>query len=311
MSLLSIDLGATKLALSVFSEQGEMLSEIRMPLQKRKGKEVGFMIGEEIITVLHSEPITSIGICVPGIYHRHSGNVWAPNIPGWEDYPLLREVQDIAEGIPVKIESDRSCYILGETWQGATKGCTDAISLAFGTGIGAGILVDGKILRGAHDIAGAIGWMAVERPFRDEFIQCGCLEGMASGEGIPKYAQYLLDKDKNYQGALRKKGNIKAADIFKEYDAGDIIAKQVIASCIELWGMAVANLISLFNPEKIILTGGVFGPALRFTEDIRKEAAKWAQPISMKLVSIEPSQLKDKAGLYGAAYLALINQKSS
>jgi glucokinase len=269
------------------------------------------MIGEEIITALHSAPITSVGICVPGIYRRNSGTVWAPNIPGWEDYPLLREVQDIVGDIPVKIESDRSCYILGETWQGATKDCTDAISLAFGTGIGAGILVDGKILRGAQDIAGAIGWMALERPFREEFIACGCFEGMASGEGIPKYAHYLLNKDSNYQGPLRKKGKLTTADIFKAYDSGDIIAQQVFDSCIELWGMAIANLISLFNPQKIILTGGLFGPALRFLEDIKQEAAKWAQPISMTQVSFESSMLRDKAGLYGAAYLALINQKKS
>src|SRR5678815_4753324 len=113
-----------------------------------------------------------------------TGKVWAPNIPDWGDYPLLEEVENVSGEIPVTIDSDRACYILGELWQGNARGCTDAIYLSVGTGIGAGILTDGKVLRGSHDIAGAIGWMALTRPFSEEYTDCGCFETYASGEGI-------------------------------------------------------------------------------------------------------------------------------
>ena len=102
----------------------------------------------------------------------------------WDDYPLRDELQR-ALGSPtaVVIDSDRAAYILGETWQGAARGARDAIFLAVGTGIGAGILVDGRVLRGHADIAGAIGWMALDRPYRERYAGCGCFEGHAFGTG--------------------------------------------------------------------------------------------------------------------------------
>jgi glucokinase len=306
--LLAVDLGGTKLALAVFTDAGELRMEERIPLNHRAGDEVGGLICEHVAAVIKERNISSIGICVPGIYHNKYGKVWAPNIKGWENYPLRHKVEQIVGGIPVSIDSDRACCILGETWKGAAKGCTDAIFLAVGTGIGAGIMSGGQILRGAHDIAGAIGWFALERPFRDQFISSGCFEGMASGEGIAKQAVKFAVEDQDYKGLLKDR-EIHAHDVFEAYVKDDPIAIKVIASAIELWGMAIANLVSLFDTEKIILGGGVFGPAIRFIPAIREEAEKWAQPVSMKMVKIEATTLHDKAGLYGAGLLALRNRK--
>jgi glucokinase len=306
--LLAVDLGGTKLALAVFTDAGELRMEDRIPLNHRGGDDVGRLICEHVATIIKERNISSIGICVPGIYHNKNGKVWAPNIKGWENYPLRHKVEQITGGIPVSIDSDRACSILGESWKGSAKGCNDAIFLAVGTGIGAGIISGGQILRGGHDIAGAIGWIALERPFRDEFVSAGCLEGMASGVGIAKQAMKSAKEDQDYKGLLKDR-EINAHDVFEAYEKGDPIATKVIASAIELWGMAIANLVSLFDPEMIILGGGVFGPATRFIQDIRKEAEKWAQPVSMKMVKIEASTLDDKAGLYGAGLLALKNRK--
>ena len=239
--------------------------------------------------------VTAIGVSVPGISYSRTGKVWAPNIPGWEDYPLRREllaaVQD--KRIRVAIDSDRACYILGETWRGAAKGCRNAIFLAVGTGIGAGILIDGQVLRGAHDIAGAIGWLALDRPFRREYVGCGCFEYHASGNGLVKVA--------------REHGSdgLTAQEVFAAYDRGDRAARAVIAQAIGFWGMAVANLVSLFNPEKIIFGGGVFGPGARLLGEVYAEAKKWAQPISIRQVKLQASKLGGDAGLYGAGRLAL------
>jgi glucokinase len=306
MPALAVDLGGTKLSLAVFSKQGAILYKQTCLVEKRDGNQVGDLLTGEIqkILAVYSD-IQSVGIAVPGIYHHKTGTVWAPNIKGWDDYPLLRQLQQ-ALTIPVTIDSDRACYILGESWQGNTRGCSNAIYLAVGTGIGAGILVEGKILRGEHDIAGAIGWMALQQPFEEKYISCGCFEHHASGEGIVKVVQEVLQTRMEYKGILREipAGALKAQDIFTAFEQNDPVAQTVMTMCIRFWGMAVANLVSLFNPEKIILGGGVFGPAVALISAIRTEAAQWAQPISIRQVSIEPSALGGDAGLYGAGLLA-------
>ncbi len=312
MALLGIDLGGTKLALAVFTEEGKMLRKEVVALGNRKGDEVGKLITDQINIILHSREsqenkINTIGISVPGISHLKIGTIWAPNIQGWDNYPLLQEVKSISGAVPVTIDSDRACYILGEVWQGNARGCRDAIFLAVGTGIGAGIMVNGEVLRGSHDIAGAIGWMALDRPHKGNYINCGCFEYYASGEGIAKVAGTFLKENIDYNGELKNisPDRITSYDIFAAYNNGDPFAVNVIQQCIECWGMAIANLVSLFNPEKIIIGGGIFGPAIPLIPAIRQEAAKWAQPISINQVDITASGLAGNAGVYGAGFLAL------
>ena len=315
MNVIGLDLGGTKLAAAIFDSNGKILHKELAALETRRGAEVGSLITQQMQKLIshansNSMPITAIGMSVPGIYFAQSGTVWAPNIPEWTDYPLLSELCSLPEAkhLDIKIDSDRACYILGETWQGSAKGCNNAIFLAIGTGIGAGILIDGVILRGHHDIAGAIGWMGLSRPFEDEYGSCGSFEYHASGEGIARIARELLAGDSNYSGKLSKKDlrQITSHDIFEAYESHDPIAIKVLEDCIAYWGMAVANLVSIFNPEKIIFGGGVFGPAARFLDQIKAEAQRWAQPISMKQVSLEVSTLGGDAGIIGAGRLALM-----
>jgi glucokinase len=310
-AVVGIDLGGNKLAGAIFNGDGRILRRILRPLDGRQGRQVGGMIQQAIAGLLEMArkdklAVGSIGICVPGISYSETGKVWAPNIPGWEDYPLRRELESALKNkrIRIAIDSDRACYILGETWRGAAKGCRNAIFLAVGTGIGAGILVDGKVLRGAHDIAGAIGWLALDRPFRPEYVTCGCFEHHASGEGLAKVARELSDNRGGTRGQGRD-GAWTAREVFAAHGRGHPVAKEVMRQAIEFWGMAVANLVSLFNPEKIIFGGGVFGPAAKFVDDIHAEARRWAQPIAIKRVRLLASRLGTDAGLCGAGYLAL------
>lgn len=314
MSVIGIDLGGTKLAAAVFSDEGSVVNRTVAPLEKRAGAAVGALIVSEIRKLVadadaSDDPIRSIGICVPGIYYAKTGSVWAPNIPEWENYPLLEKVNSALrdKNIRVRIDSDRACYILGETWQGVAKGSSNAVFLAVGTGIGAGILCDGRIIRGHGDIAGALGWMALQRPFRDVYKSCGCFEYHASGEGMVKVAREMLMKEKDYSAYLGRKSpdKINTRDIFTAYEQRDRIAAFVIDEAIVIWGMAVANIVSTFNPEIIALGGGVFGPAVRFLDRIKEEACRWAQPISIQQVRIEVSALGGDAGLIGAGKLAL------
>ncbi len=314
MALLGIDLGGTKVAFARFDREGNIKDRETLAIDNRRGTEVGNLITVTAALMLaraarEGDTVEAIGLSVPGISRREKGTVWAPNIPGWDDYPLLKEVMTIAEGIPVFIESDRSCYISGEIWKGNARDCRDAIYLAIGTGIGAGITVNGNILRGAHDIAGAIGWMALARPYKSRYAICGNFEYYASGGGIARQAAEFLDKHEEYEGELRRtvSEKITAQDVFNAWRKGDPHATAIIDQAVEFWGMAAANLVSLFNPEKIIIGGGVFGPALELIPAIKKEAEKWAQPISIRQVSFEPSALAGDAGVYGAGFLAMKN----
>jgi len=313
MPVIALDLGGTKLAAALFNDEGDILVSETVKLEKRKGKEVGGLILQQVNLLLQKAIeknifVSSLGICVPGIAHAKTGRVWAPNIPGWEDYPLQEELQHELgnKNITIKIDSDRACYILAEVWKGNARGFSDVIFLSVGTGIGAGIIINNQVLRGANDIGGAIGWMALNKPFDKKYISCGCFEYNASGEGLVKVAKELIAEKKFAESVLNKDlTRLSAKNIFTAYDANDKLAIMVINNAIAYWGMAVANLVSLFNPQKIIFGGGVFGPALKFLDAIYEEAKKWAQPISIQQVTLEGAALGNEAGLYGAAYLAL------
>lgn len=308
--VIGADLGGTKLSVAVCSADGVILHQRTHALDGRGGAEAGAFVASVIASEAEAcaaidQPVMSVGLCVPGIA-RPEGTVWAPNIDGWTEYPLRQEVADAVGGLPVAMASDRSAYILGETWKGHAQGADHAVYLAVGTGIGAGILVDGQILEGAHGVAGAIGWMVLNAVKDDEGRVLGSFETQASGEGMVRQAMRIVSERPGYSGVLlRESGKaLSTPDLFEAFDQGDIIAIEVVEGCIRLWGMAVANLVSLFNPQVVVMGGGVFGPAARFLPEIRKEAERWAQPVAFRQTRIEVSALGTDAGLYGACRMA-------
>ena len=313
MALIALDVGGTKIAGGLFSVQGKLLERLVTSVADKKRDEIGASIIEQIQQLSQkageqNDEVTAIGACVPGIYNPEKGTVWAPNLNGWDSYPLLEKItKHVEKKIPVQIDSDRSCYILGEIWQGNARGCRNAIFLAVGTGIGAGIIVDDRVLRGTGNSAGSVGWMALNRPYLKEYDECGCFEYHASGSGLVKVCKKYLFEEKSYTGKLRDipAEEMTTKDIFSAYNQNDPMAKRVIGEAVEFWGMAVANLISIFNPEKIILGGGVFKAAAPLLDQIKTEAKRWAQPIAINEVSIDVAALGNDAGLYGAANLAL------
>ncbi len=300
MAVIGIDLGGTKISAALFSRDGELIVKEYKLLDGATGTAVGLAVAETILALRTRRPdlpVEAVGICVPGIVYSKKGTVWAPNIPGWDNYPLKNDLKAILDdpSVKISIESDRTCYILGELWKGAARGCTDAIYLAVGTGIGAGILLDGHIIHGASDIVGATGWMALEDPFKEEFIPVGCFEYYASGNGIGKQAKLLYGDDSK-----------TSYDVFANYGK-DPVATQILDKAIRMWGMGTANLVSLFNPQKVIFGGGVFGPAVQYIGRIYAEARKWGQPISMRDVIFCASEVGGDAALLGAAYLGIMN----
>jgi glucokinase len=310
--IIGIDLGGTKITGAVFDREGTVVGKQSALLEQRQGKDVGELVRATVARLIAQHGageacVEAIGVCVPGIANSKTGKIWAPNIGGWDDYPLQQELEASFRTARVSIASDRTCYILGECWQGAAQGCSNALFIAVGTGIGLGILADGNILHGHGDIVGATGWMALRVPYREAYKACGCFESYASGNGIARQVQQRLEKGRYRKSALRKKtpASVTAQDVFHAYGRNnkDPLAALVVNNAIAMWGMAAANLVSLFNPEKIIWGGGVFGPATQYLGRIYEEACRWAQPVAIKQVRFEASRLGGDAGLYGAGRL--------
>lgn len=319
MAVIALDLGGTKLATAVFDDAGEVRLRDSVPLAGRRGAGVGALVVEQCTAARarlreHGGTLAAVGVTVPGIYRAERGTVWAPNIPDWDDYPLRDQLASaLGAETPVMIDSDRAAYVLGETWRGAARGARHAIFLAVGTGIGAGIIADGQVLRGVGDIAGAIGWLALDRPYRDQYVSCGCFEHHASGPGLAKVALERIAHDQGYAGELRDvpAAALTAEHVFAAADRDDPVALGVLDDAVAYWGMAAANLVSLFNPEVIAFGGGVFGPAVRLLDRIRAEATRWAQPIAIHQARFVASSLGPDAGLYGAGCMALRARSAS
>ena len=313
MAVISLDMGGTKIEGAVFRPDGSSILKRRTLLAGRQGEavaEAAAAMARELLgeAIIEGEEISALGICVPGIVNRTDGTVWAPNIPGWECYPLRDHLRRaMPEHVEVYVDSDRSCAIYGATWIGAAAQCRNAVFVAVGTGIGVGIMSDGRVLHGAGDIAGASGWLALQSPYTSDYDECGCFESYASGNGIGAQARRKLAEGRcgSHLPGAKNIEDITSHDVFAAYEAGDEVAVEVIDKAIEMWGMAGANLVSLLNPEVVVWGGGVFGPATKFIDRIRFEAEKWAQPVAMKKVKFVPARPDINPVLCGAAYIAL------
>jgi glucokinase len=315
MAVIGVDLGGTKISSALLFGADQITGHNKVYLNKAKGDEVGELIKTRIHFLLAEagktgETVTSVGVSVPGIYDATTGKVWAPNIPGWDNYPLLKKLQETFPSIHFYITNDRACYILGEVWKGKAKGCKDVIYIAVGTGLAAGIMTNGEVLYGSGGIAGAIGWLALNRPFEEKYIPVGCNEYYASGEGIARYAREVIAATPDYKGVFKSGKEPNSFNIIEEFDKNEEIAVAVMNNAIAYWGMSVANLVSIFNPEKIIFGGGVFSNnGSGFLDAVYAEALKWGQPISMKQVELTCSENGEMSGLYGAIYHAMESEK--
>jgi glucokinase len=313
MAAIGLDLGATKLAGALFEKDGTIVERAGASVDGRAGDAVGLLI-VECAAALKSAAraremeVEAVGVSVPGIVYHEDGTVWAPNIRGWERYSLPDVLRaEVGSACPVVVESDRVSSVVAEVSRGAAQGCRNAIFLAVGTGIGAGVLVDGSVLRGAHDIAGAVGWMGLDRPYQAKYRRCGGFESHASGAGITQVARERIEAEPDYKGRLRTlpPEQVTARDVFDAFEAGDDLAARVIANAVECWGMAIANLVSLFDPEIVVFGGGLFGPAAGQLDRIVAEARRWAQPISFARVKVCTSALGPEACLIGTGEMAL------
>jgi glucokinase len=304
--VLAFDLGGTKLAAALVNRKGMLsqrktisvdTSSVLSPAQQIVA------LARELAGAARVDlKFAAAGVAVPGLVRR-DGTVWAPNLPGWTKMPLANRLRR-ALGVPIVVESDRNAAVLGETWRGAARGKADAIVLMIGTGVGAGIWSGGRLIRGAHELSGCAGWMVVADAYDDQARLLGQLESLAAGPAIAEAAKKGLAQ--GIASALKEipLDSISSYHVAEAARRGDPLCLKVYREAGRMLGYGVANLVSLFDPELVIIGGGLAGASGLFIAALREAMRERAQPISAKRVRVVTSALGGDANLLGVARLA-------
>lgn len=281
--MLAVDLGGTKTATAIVDSDGSLTHRNKVAAAHDPATTV-----EQIAAAALHHAADAAGVIVPGIFNPRTGEAWAPNLWGRSWIPLQAMLEDRLR-LPVSLGSDRAGCVLGEQWRGVAQGRQDVLFVAVGTGIGVGILTGGRVWEGAHGTAGSAGWMSLDLLWRPEYERTGCWESMAAGPAIARQA-----------------GASSAEQIVAAARQGSLGALEQLQRAGRTLGIGIANLISLFDPEIVVLGGGLMDAAGLLLPVIREEVPRWAQPVAAAAVTIELSALGADAGLLGAARLALL-----
>ena len=300
---LAIDLGGTKCSAAVIDRKGKILARRSVPV------DVGTRLGpvSQIVELAKEHAAgknpaaayVGVGVAVPGLVRR-DGSVWAPNLPGWEKMPLAKHLSR-SLGLRVEVESDRNAAVLGEMWLGAARGKSDAIVLMIGTGIGAGMLSGGRIVRGAHELSGCAGWLTITRENVQAAQGCGELESLAAGPGIARSAQQRLKNGEDSSLRNLDHSKISAHDVAAAARSGDALAIDVFNRAGRFLGYGIANLVSILDPEVIVIGGGMAAVADLYIAPLKQAMLERAQPLAAEKVKIVVSKMADTVNLLGCA----------
>jgi glucokinase len=271
---------------------------------ERIAKMVEEVIAEVIATAgATRDDILGVGIGAPGPLDRERGVVVvAPNL-GWRQYPLRDAVSEKL-GLPATLDNDANCATLGEWWQGAARGARHVVGLTIGTGIGGGIIIDGKLHHGASDVAGEIGHTTIDLTGR--YCRCGnygCLEAYASGPAIAQRAREALERDevsalhRIVEGDLSR---LTAATVYEAAKSGDALARELVRDTATFLGAGIANLLNVFNPDVVVIAGGVTQAGEPLFDPLRAEVRRRAFRPAVDACRIVPGELPGTAGVVGA-----------
>ncbi|MGH9938236.1 MAG: ROK family protein [Blastocatellia bacterium] len=301
-AVVALDIGGTKISAGLISRAGEALWQRAEATGQTSLADSLAQITRLIQEAAGAAPsgceVIGAGLAVPGWVNRRAGTVWAPNIAGWDHIPLARELRQRLSW-PLTVDSDRNAYVLGEAWRGAAAGLEDVIFVAVGTGIGAGIISGGRLIRGHNDLAGCAGWFALQPDFQELYARIGCFEAEASGKSLARKAE-----ERGFFAGREAEREQGARAVITAAELGDEGARALLDEAARFLGMGVANLISALNPEMVALGGGLLQQGEYLLAATRRECQQWAQPMAAKRARIERSALGEHAGLYGAARIA-------
>ncbi|MCI7665570.1 MAG: ROK family protein [Fusobacterium mortiferum] len=309
-----IDIGGTNVEIGILNAQGDILGKESIKTESKKGAEDTFNriwnktkeLAEKL--KIKVEDIEAIGLGIPGPVVNNSVVKIAANFSWNNDFPA-KDLMEKVTGKPVKVGNDVKVIALGETLFGAGKGYKNSITIPIGTGIAAGIIIDGKILEGAGGAAGEFGHVVVNK----EGYKCGCgltgcLETYCSATGIVREGRRRLELDKNnalYEvigGDLEK---LEAKHIFDLAKKGDKFSSEIVDFFCEKLAEGVGMLLNIINPEIIIFTGGVARAGEIIIDGVKKYLPKYALGMTMENLIFTFGKLEEEAGIKGAAALVM------
>ncbi|NWF93090.1 MAG: ROK family protein [Syntrophaceae bacterium] len=313
--LIGADVGATNVRIGVVTPEGEILERIEYPIDS-SGKASALL--EQLVSNLNdlseqrikrANHLIGIGVGIAGTIDLERGIVYeSPNIKDLKGF-RIRDFFREKISRPVVIENDANAFTLGEGWMGAAKGCQHYCGLTLGTGVGGGIVVEGRLLRGAEGLAGEVGHMVIY----SEGPACGCggrgcLEVYASGTAIRRMALEAIERGVG-GGILKWVGRdlarVTSEKVFEVAQYGDIEAQEIFNEMGRYLGLGLVNLINLFNPERIVIGGKVSQAWDYFIGSVTETIRERAMEGPKERVEIVRARCGDDAGILGAAYSAL------
>lgn len=310
--IVGIDLGGTQIRACLADMRGNILYQARQPTLAREGlQSVLDRMEQEVAQVLRDikhNDVLGIGIASPGPLDPRTGVVIAPpNLPGWDNVPL-RDIISQKFALPVFVNNDANLAALAEYRFGAGQGALDMVYLTISTGIGGGIICGGQLLLGAHGLAGEPGHTTVDPAGpRCNCGNVGCLECISAGPAIARHAAGLIRQGQgsSLSEVLDSGTELTAEMVGKAAQEGDQVALQAVERAAHYLGIGVLNLIHIFDPDIVILGGGVSKLGSLLFEPVRAWVCEHAMTPVQRQTPIVPAALGDEVGLLGAVAWAM------
>ena len=312
--IVGVDLGGTNIVVCAMSADGSQQHGLRSePTDAAEGPDaviarMARMVNDTVDSTMRETGVTreafrGVGIGAPGPLDRKAGIVLvAPNL-GWHMVPLRDRITALT-GLPAALDNDANCATYGEWWIGAAKGGRNVIGVTIGTGIGGGLILDGKLYHGSSDVAGEIGHTTIDQTGR----RCGCgnygcLEAYASGTAIAERAREALAYEPisilpDLVGG--DVSRITAATVYEAAAQGDTVAIEVVRDTARFLGTGLANLLNIFNPDVVVIAGGVTQAGEALFAPLRAEIRRRAFKPAVDACRIVPGTLPGTAGVVGA-----------
>jgi glucokinase len=319
--LLGIDLGGTNVDVGIVDCAGKVITRHGMPLgrpQTRKEVLDGIYLATEDTLKragMKKEMIRAIGIVTPGTLDISRGVVvGAANLPEWDDVPLRDLIRKRFE-VPTFLENDANAAAWGEYWAGVGKDTRSMVMLTLGTGIGGGIILNGKLWHGHNDSAGELGHITVD--YRGRQCACGnlgCLEAYASADStVRRFIEAVRSgKETNLKRLVEEKPDaVTCKAIYEEALKGDVLCRETLRETGFYLGVGIVSILHSLNPEMVVLTGGLTGAGPLIMDPLKKVVEERAIPRSREDVKIVFARLGTDAGVIGAAGCALIGLETS
>ena len=311
--VIGVDLGGTKISTAISTIEGNILANVVLPTKAEEGEaavlgRIMQSIDEVIIgSSISIAEVEAIGIGSPGPLDAKKGIIiTTPNLP-FKDYNLVQPLKE-KYNIPVYLDNDANAAAIGEYMFGAGKGKESIVYFTVSTGVGGGAVLDGKVYRGHTSNALEIGHTTVDpNGPRCNCGNLGCLEAMSSGTAIAKKGKEAVST--NVETSLKKYDTVTSYEVFKEAEAGDEVAKDIIDNALTYLGIGVANAIATFDPEMIIIGGGVSKAGDIVFDTVKKVVNKRCFKSMAESCEIVPAGLGSDAGVVGAVALAIIESR--